>query len=201
MKPLFSLKNLIKPQYRKSHKKDVVPGANDTSKKLFESNTNADKVYKTFIQNILNIYSQNKLINDDKNISKLTYLYGKENIFMMNIQEEIQRVLSEYEKIYILKLGLSPELSPKTQDLSITQAIKYMWDNKKDDNFLNTIQNHTLISVSQNMSKSTCKLHIHTDEFNYFMKKAIEQMIRNPKRRLQILTNTFKTYNPDDPYI
>ena len=26
-------------------------------------------------------------------------------------------------------------------------------------------------------------------------------MIRNPKRRLQILTNTFKTYNPDEPYI
>ena len=66
---------------------------------------------------------------------------------------------------------------------------------------MNAVQNHNIISVAQNMGKSTCKLHIHTDEFNYFMKKAIEQMIRNPKRRLQILTNTFKTYNPDEPYI
>ena len=199
LKPIFSLKNLIKPEYRKSTKKEAYDGANEKSKTMFETNVSANKIYKVFVKHILNTYSKNKIVKDKKDETtdqKITHLYGKGNSFMMRVQEEIQKVLSEFEKNYVIQLGLGLDL-----ELSITQAIKYMWDNKKDEGFMNAVQNHNLISVSQNMGKSTCKLHIHTDEFNYFMKKAIEQMIRNPKRRLQILTNTFKTYNPDEPYI
>ena len=77
-----------------------------------------------------------------------------------------------------------------------------MWNNKKDKDFINKIQNHELTSVAQNIAdRSSCKLHLHIDEYNYYMKKMVEQMIRDPKIRLQILTNTFKTYNQEDPYI
>lgn len=98
-------------------------------------------------------------------------------------------------------IEISDITQTQTQTQTITQAIKYMWDNKKDDSFMEEIQNHKLISMSQNIEKSSCKLQLHIDEFKYFIKKALEQIIREPQRRLQILTNTFKTYNPEEPYI
>ena len=189
LKPLFSFKNIIKPEFRKLFKKD-----SSDLKKSFEETTNAVKIYSNFIQNILNMYNQTKLINSS-NSENITFIYDKDNTFMMRIQEEIQNVLSEYESRYI-----RDELNISKQS-DINSAIKYMWSNRKDDKFLENIQNHELISMSQNITSSSCKLYLHIDEFNHYMKKAIEQMIREPQRRLQILTNTFKTYNQEEPYI
>jgi hypothetical protein len=197
LKPIFSIKNLLKPEFRKLMKKD--------GRDLVESfNTNQVSLerYKTFVKNMLNMYEPSSLIKK-KQEKDVTYVYGRENLFMLRIQEEIQRVLSEYDMVYIRKLGINPsskELKGKTRMIDMQYAIKYMWDNK-EEGFVEKVQNHVLISDSQNMSGSSCKLHLHIDEFNYYMKKAIEQIIRKPHRRLQILTNTFKTYNPDEPYI
>ena len=71
--------------------------------------------------------------------------------------------------------------------MNITEAIKLMWNNKKDKEFIDKIQNHQLISMAQNIKGSSCKLHLHIDEYNGYMKKMIEQITRDPKRRIQIL--------------
>ena len=211
LKPLFSFKNLLKPEYRKLFKKE--PSDSNDLRIIFEKNESANDIYKQFIHNILNTYNESNLLNDkgkkdkkDQDISKINkirFVYGKENEFMIRVQEEIQKVLGEYERIYIEnKLGITQTQTQTQKNVSIAQAIKYIWDNnKKDENFLKSIQNHKLISMSQNIEKSTCKLYLHIDELNYFIKKAFEQIIREPQRRIQILTNTFKTYNPEEPYI
>lgn len=204
LKPLFSLKNLLKPEYRKLFKKESIKTTTLSLKTLFETNEHSQNVYKEFIKNILNIYDDSKLIQKNTEISKMdkvTFIYEKDNAYMMRIQENIQNIISKYESIYIQnKLNIT-QTQTQTQTQTIIQAIKYMWDNKKDASFMEEIQNHKLISMSQNMEKSTCKLQIHIDEFQHFIKKALEQMIREPQRRLQILTNTFNTYNPEEPYI
>jgi hypothetical protein len=106
---------------------------------------------------------------------------------------------------------------------NIEEVILYIWnnkdnkdnkDNQKYQQFVQQINNQPLMNysgktgntaktgnTSKHTQQHTCKLNIHISEYTYFLNKMIEQIIRNPQKRIQILTNSFQTYNKENPYI
>jgi hypothetical protein len=201
LKPIFSINNIINPQYRKRFKRE------DTYISEF-TNEHAVDVYKSFVVRILTdkkvgFVKQTKLdgIYYDK-IHQTTQ--GREQIqIKKRIVNEIKNIVAVYENSYIYDF-INTYLKEYGMEVSsnIQIFIQKIWNNVLIDKeaLVNSVKQSVYIEHTTDMSNYKCKLELYEREYEQFLNMMIEDMIRNSTRTVEILTNTFNVYNKENPF-